>query len=76
MSKKYKYRKTFTFDGKRYAVYADTEKEVLLKMFEKQKALEEGKVTVSGNMLVSKWAEIAIDSYKRNLNEKGKKICS
>lgn len=73
MSKKYKYRKTFTFDGKRYAVYADTEKEVLLKMFEKQKALEEGKVTVSGNMLVSKWAEIAIDSYKRNLNDKGKK---
>ena len=71
--KKYKFCKTFTFEGKRYKVYADTEKELLRKFFERQKALEEGKVTVSGNMLVSKWAEIAIDSYKRNLNDKGKK---
>lgn len=72
MPKEYKFRKTFTFDGKRYAVYADTEKELYKKLYDKQRALEEGKVTVSGNMLVSKWAEIAIDSYKRNLNDKGK----
>ena len=26
MGKKYKYRKTFTYDGKQYAVYADGEK--------------------------------------------------
>ena len=69
---KYEFRKSFTFEGKRYEVYGHTEKEVLLKMFEKQKALEEGKVTVSGNMLVSAWSEIAIDSYKRNLNEDGR----
>lgn len=70
---KYEFRKSFSFDGKRYEVYGHTQEEVLMKMFEKKKALEEGKVTVSSNMLVSAWAEIAIDSYKRNLNEEGRK---
>ena len=66
--KKYKIRKTFTFDGKRYEAYGDTEKEALLKMFEKKKALEEGKVTVSGSMTVSEWTEIALSSYKGNVS--------
>lgn len=69
---KYEFRKSFTFEGKRYDVYGHTQEEVMLKLFEKKKALEEGKVTVSNNMLVSAWAEIAIDSYKRNLNKKGR----
>lgn len=72
MGKKYEFRKSFTFEGKRYEVYGHTEKEAMKKMLEKQRALEEGRVTVSGSMLVSKWAEIAIDSYKRNLNDKGR----
>ena len=69
---KYEFRKSFTFEGKRYDVYGHTQEEVMLKLFEKKKSLEEGKVTVSNNMLVSAWAEIAIDSYKRNLNKKGR----
>lgn len=66
--KKYKIRKTFTFDGKRYSAYGDSEKEALLRMFEKKKALEEGKVTVSGSMTVSEWTEIAISTYKQNVS--------
>ena len=65
--KRYKFRKTFLFDGKRYSAYGDTEKEALLRMFEKKKALEEGRVTVSGSMTVSEWAEIALSSYKQNV---------
>lgn len=65
--KRYKYRKTFIFDGKRYSAYGDTEKEALLRMFEKKKALEEGRVTVSGSMTVSEWTEIALSSYKQNV---------
>ncbi len=70
---KYEFRKTFSFEGKRYEVYGHTQEEVLLKYLDKKKALEEGRITVSGNMLVSAWVEIAIDSYKRNLNTKGRK---
>lgn len=65
--KEYKIRKTFTFDGKRYNAYGNTEKEAILRMIEKKKALEEGKVTVSGSMTVSQWAEIALSTYKPNV---------
>lgn len=72
MAKKYLYRKTFTFEGKRYNAYGNTEKEALLRMFEKKKALEEGRITTSGNTTVSDWTMIAIDTYKPNLAERTK----
>ena len=65
--KEYKIRKTFTYEGKRYNAYGNTEKEAILRMIEKKKALEEGKVTVSGSMTVSQWAEIALSTYKPNV---------
>ena len=65
--KKYKVRKTFTFDGKRYEAYGDTEKEALFMMFEKKKALEEGRVVVSGSMTVAEWTKTALSSYKQNV---------
>lgn len=67
--KKYKYRKTFTFEGKRYNAYGNTEREALTRMIQKKADLESGKVTVSGNMTVKEWAEIAITTYKPNANE-------
>ena len=36
MPKKYKYRTTFTVDGKRYSVYADTKKELIEKEIRKK----------------------------------------
>ena len=53
--------KTFTFEGKRYYVRGKTEREALLKLANKRRDLEEGKVAVSGNMTVSAWAYKALD---------------
>jgi len=47
MSKKYKYRERFTFDGKVYSVYGNTQREVIEKKANKLRDLEEGKVTAS-----------------------------
>ena len=58
--------KTFTFEGKRYYVRGKTEREALLKLANKQRDLEEGKVAVSGNMTVSAWAYKAVETYKTN----------
>ena len=58
--------KTFTFEGKRYYVRGKTEREALIKMANKQRDLEEGKVAVSGNMTVSAWAYKAVEAYKTN----------
>ena len=58
--------KTFTFEGKRYYVRGKTEREALLKLANKQRDLEEGKVAVSGNMTVSAWAYKAVEAYKTN----------
>ena len=59
-----KLKKTFTFEGKRYYIRGDTEKEVYEKMALKKRDLEEGKITYDSNMLVRDWARIAIDTYK------------
>ena len=58
--------KTFTFEGKRYYVRGKTEREALLKLANKRRDLEEGKVAVSGNMTVSAWAYKAVEAYKTN----------
>lgn len=68
MSKKY-VTKTFRFDGKRYYVYGNNEKEALFKMFQKQQDLENNRVVLSSNMTVKEWANIAFDTYKPNLSE-------
>lgn len=57
--------KSFTFNGKRYYVRASTEREALIKMANKQRDLEEGKVTVGANMTVRKWALMCFDTYKK-----------
>ena len=45
--------KTFTYEGRRYYIRAKTEQEALIKMANKIRDLEEGKVVLSGNMTVS-----------------------
>lgn len=59
-------RKTFTFEGKRYTVRGKTEKEAIMKMANKIRDLEEGKVVISGNMTVREWADKCIATYKTN----------
>lgn len=67
--KKYKYTKMFTFDGKRYAVRADTEEELYEKMALKKRDLEEGRVVLSGKMSVAVWAEKCLEIYKPNVSD-------
>lgn len=69
MGKTYKYRKTFTFEGKRYTVRADTQAELYMKMANRIRDLEEGRVVLSGSMTVRQWAERAVESYKTNQKE-------
>lgn len=63
--KKYKYRKTFTFNGKRYAVYADTEKELMLKMGKKMADLESGTVTPTSKTLVKDYTLAIFEAYRK-----------
>lgn len=58
-----KFRKTFTYNGKRYQVYGSSEREAYEKMFKKQQELEEGDFSKTVPT-VRKWTEIAIDTYK------------
>lgn len=61
----YKYRKSFTFEGKRYNVFGNTLDEVYDK---KQKKIEKLKsVQYDGNMTVKEWTEIALDAYKKDV---------
>lgn len=65
MAKKFAVRKSFTFDGKRYYVNADTETEAEVKKALKLKELEEGKYTVHREMTLKRWAEMCMETYKR-----------
>ena len=73
MAKKYNVVKSFTFDGKRYYIRGDTEREVFEKMALKKRALEEGKVVISSNMTVEDWAYRAVEIYKTRQKEVTKK---
>ncbi|MDD4391101.1 MAG: tyrosine-type recombinase/integrase [Eubacteriales bacterium] len=56
--------KSFTFDGKRHFVRAKTPEELAVKLYKKKRDLEDGKVALSGNMTVKKWAETFLEEYK------------
>lgn len=68
--KKFKVTKSFTFQGKRYYVRADSEREAIKKMARKQLELEQGLITYDGNMPLKTWAEEAIKTYKADLSDK------
>ena len=57
-------KRSFTFEGKRYFVYADTEEEAAVKMALKKRDLEEGRVVIQSSMTVRQWADEAIPTYK------------
>lgn len=64
MAKKYKFNKSFTFDGKRYYVHADTEIEAEVKKALKLKELEDSTVISSADMKFRLWAEKCYGLYK------------
>ena len=68
--KKYKFRKTFTFDGKRYEIYGDSLQEVYEKMALKKRDLEEGRITFDSHMLLHVWISEVLETYKSGLGER------
>lgn len=66
--KKYKHRKTFTFDGKRYNVYADTLEQLAEKKVLKLAELKENRAKAS-TITVRKWTEQCIEIYKTNQSD-------
>lgn len=65
-----KKRYTFTYQGKRYSVFASSAKEAGLRIAERQKELETESKSRSGSQLVKDWALECIDTYKTNLRPK------
>lgn len=69
--KEYGYvRKTFSYQGRRYEVYGDTEENAIRKKLEKLRELESG--TVTTNTTVKQWSKIWLDTYikPRGLTER------
>ena len=64
MAKKYKFQKYFTFRDKRYCVRADTEEELIIKMYKKKQELEGLVKTIDREMFVKDWAEEWLATYK------------
>lgn len=62
-----KIRKRFTFEGKRYSVYADTKEEAIALAALKKRDLEEGKLMRESSMTVSQWAEEVIELHKSDI---------
>ena len=62
-----KKRFTFTFNGKRYSVFASSPKEAGLRIAERQKELEEGVRLSGGSMPFRTWATQYLEVYKTSL---------
>ena len=69
MPKKYAFQKYFTFEGKRYVVRGDSEKECYEKMALKKRDLEEGRAIISGSMKVKDWIPQVMATYKPNISD-------
>lgn len=69
MPKIYPYRTSFTHNGKRYYVWADSEADLRYKTAQKMAELMQHDPVTGGQMTVRAWTERAIDTYKTNQKE-------
>ena len=65
--KEYKHRTTFTYLGKRYAVYADSVEELYSKKALKLNELKNNIIIYDSHVSVDEWAVKAFDTYKQNV---------
>ncbi len=65
---RYKFAKTFTYNGKRYYCYGNSREEAERKCRERKKKLEREERSMH-NITVSEWAKIAVRTYKTNQSE-------
>lgn len=64
MPKKYKINRSFTHDGVRYYIHADTEEEFYTRKANLIRDLDEGKVVLASTMTVRAWTEQCLTTYK------------
>lgn len=74
--KKYKFRRTMIFDGKRYDIKGDSELEVLEKLAELKVSLKRGERAAGGNSTVDRWFEEWLDVYKRPVGLTAKSLAT
>ena len=67
--KKYKHKASFSFEGSRYYVYADSPLELGRKIEQKTHELKQESKTIGGDILFSDWAKKCIDIYKPNQSD-------
>ena len=63
---KYKYRTSFTYNGKRYEVYANSAEELYTKKALRKKELQDNIIIYDNRISVDIWAEKAFDTYKHD----------
>lgn len=71
--KKYNYTSTFTYEGKRYYVYADTKEELGFRKANKLRDLKSNDKILSPKTTVSQWRQECYEVYKSGLSDKGKR---
>lgn len=59
------YRKTITYNGKRYDITAKNESALYMKIAQKQLELESGNIVMNKNTTVSRWCDEWLEVYKR-----------
>lgn len=69
-TKKYNFTKSFVYEGKRYYIRGDTEREVYEKMALKKRDLENNVITYDSTTTVAEWAEMALSTYKSDVSER------
>lgn len=67
MGHTYKYTKTFTFEGQKYYVRADTKERLYEKIAEKKQELKEESRILSPSTTMDQWANQAYDTYKSSV---------
>lgn len=63
----YNYDTTFTFEGKRYRVRANTLEELYTKKANKLRDLKDHVIVYDGRVSVDAWAKKALETYKQNV---------
>lgn len=64
---KYEYKRSFSYQGKRYWVYANTLEELYEKKALKKKQLKDDLIVYDKHTTVDRWADEAFDTYKSNV---------
>jgi len=59
------FRKTFTYQGKKYYVTSTNEDDLMRKVIEKKMTLERGEIIINKNTTVKQWVELWLETDKK-----------